>query len=106
MCTLGGDLCRHELSLQRRREPLRLVQPQPEIGHTGLHVALNAGELGLGDHAWLKFRDQLHLPHQLATSSPSSREPAPYPDRLSPPPVCVLSTAARPQSDFCTKATL
>jgi hypothetical protein len=61
----GGDLCRHEPGLQRRREPFRLVQLQPELGQAGLRVALDAGELGLGDHAGLEFRDQLHSPHQL-----------------------------------------
>ena len=63
--TESGDLRRHELGLQRRREPLRLVQPQPELGHSGLRVTLNLGELGLRDHARREFRDQLHPPHQL-----------------------------------------
>jgi hypothetical protein len=63
--TKSGDLCRHELSLQRRREPFRLVQPQPEFGQAGLRVTLDAGELGLGDYAGLELRDQPHPPHQL-----------------------------------------
>src|SRR4051812_15776627 len=60
-----GHLRRHDLSLQRRREPLRLGEPQPELGQAGLLVALDAGDLGLGRHARSPLRDQLHPPHQL-----------------------------------------
>jgi len=61
----GGHLRRHHLGLQRRREPLRLVQPQPKLGQANVRVALNAGELRLGGHARLPFRHQLYPPHQL-----------------------------------------
>jgi hypothetical protein len=60
-----GHLRRHELGLQRRREPLRLGEPQPELGQAGLPVAPDAGDLGLGRHAGSPLRDQLHPPHQL-----------------------------------------
>ena len=58
----GGHLRRHDLGLQRRRELLRLGQTEPEASQAGLRVTLDAGELGLGGHARLPFRHQLHPP--------------------------------------------
>jgi hypothetical protein len=51
-------------------EPLRLLEPEAELGPAGLLVALDAGELGLGRHAELQLRDQLHPPHQLRRRPP------------------------------------
>jgi hypothetical protein len=65
MCAQGSDLRRHELRLQCCRELLGFVQPQPELGQADLLVTFDAGELGLGGHARLKFRDHHHPPHQL-----------------------------------------
>jgi len=61
----GGYLRRDHLGLQRRREPLRLVQPQPEIGQADVLVALDAGKLRFGDNARMPLRNQLHPPLQL-----------------------------------------
>ncbi len=65
-----GHLRRHDLGLQRRREPLRLLQPEPELGETGLLFAFDPGDLGLGRHARPQLRDQLHPPHQLRHRPP------------------------------------
>jgi len=46
----GGHLRRHDLRLQRRGEPLRLLQPEPELGEAGLLFAFDPGDLGLGRH--------------------------------------------------------
>jgi len=61
----SGHLCRDHLGLQRRREPLHLVEPQPEIGHADVLVALDAGQLPFGDNAWMPLRNQFHPPLQL-----------------------------------------
>jgi hypothetical protein len=61
----SGHLCRHDLGPQRRREPLRRGETEPELGQGGLLVTLDAGELGLGGHARVPLRHQLHPPHQL-----------------------------------------
>jgi len=58
----GGHLRRHDLGLQRRRELLRLGETEPKVSQAGLRVTLDAGELGLGGHARLPFRHQLHPP--------------------------------------------
>ncbi|MGI4795528.1 MAG: hypothetical protein ACRYG8_15925 [Janthinobacterium lividum] len=63
--TQHGHLGRHDLSLQRRRELLRLVQPKPKLGQAGLLVALDAGNLGFRRHPRPQLRNQLHPPHQL-----------------------------------------
>ena len=59
-----GHLCRHDLSLERRCELLRLIEPKPELGQAGLLIALDASNLGLRHHAGLQLRNQLHPPHQ------------------------------------------
>ncbi len=51
--------------LQRRRELLRLIEPQPEISQADVLVALNAGQLRFGDNARMPLRNQLHPPLQL-----------------------------------------
>ena len=61
----SGDLPRHESGLQRRREPFRLGEAEPELGQAGLLITHDAGDLGLADHAGLEFRDQPHPPHQV-----------------------------------------
>ena len=61
----GGHLRRHDLGLQRRRQPLRLGEPQPELGHADALVAPDAGELRLGAHAGSQLSYQFHPPHQL-----------------------------------------
>jgi hypothetical protein len=61
----GGHLHRYHLGLQRRRQPLRLLQPQPELGHADLRLALDAREFRLGDDAGMLLRHQHHPPLQL-----------------------------------------
>ena len=63
-----GHLRRDHLGLQRRREPLCPIEPQPEIGQTDVPVALDAGQLRLRDDARMPLRDQLHPPLQLRHS--------------------------------------
>src|SRR4051812_43048235 len=60
-----GQLRRNHLGLERRRELLGLVEPQTEVGQASLLAMLNARDLGLGRHAGLQLRDQLHTPYQL-----------------------------------------
>src|SRR5687768_6012382 len=60
-----GQLRRNYLGLERRCELLRLVEPQPEVGLAHLFATLNARDLGLGRHAGLQLRHQLHTPYQL-----------------------------------------
>jgi hypothetical protein len=40
-----GHLRRHDLGLERRREPLRLVKPETEVSQAGLLAALDPGDL-------------------------------------------------------------
>jgi len=63
--THHSHLGRHDLSLQRCRELLRLGEPKPKLGQAGLLVALDAGDLGFRHHPRPKLRNQLHPPHQL-----------------------------------------
>src|SRR3954467_15117180 len=60
-----GQLPRNHLGLERRCELLRFVEPQPEVGQARLLATLNARDLGLGRHAGLQLRHQLHTPYQL-----------------------------------------
>jgi hypothetical protein len=60
-----GQLPRNHLGLERRRELLGFVEPQPEVGQARLLATLNARDLGLGRHAGLQLRHQLHTPYQL-----------------------------------------
>ena len=46
-----GHLRRHDLSLERRRELLRLIEPEPEFSQADRLAALNTSNLGLGRHA-------------------------------------------------------
>ncbi len=91
----GRHLCRHDLGLERRREPLRLVEPEPEVGQAGLLVALDPCDLGLGRHAGLRLRDQLDPPHQLRHQPPLPREPGAY--RSGDPGTCPQRFACSPQ---------
>ncbi len=63
--TQHSHLGRHDLSLQCCRELLRLVQPKPKLGQTGLLIALDAGKLGFRRHPRPQLRNQRHPPHQL-----------------------------------------
>jgi len=65
MLAHDGQLGRNHLGLERRRELLRLVEPQPEVGQACLRATFNARDLGFGRHAGLQLRYQLHTPHQL-----------------------------------------
>ena len=66
MGTQGRHLRRHDRSLQQLRDPLGLVQMQPELSQADLLITLDAGELGLlDDHASLTLGYQLHPPPQL-----------------------------------------
>src|SRR3954471_11955642 len=50
----GGHLRRDHLGLERRRELLRLVEPQPEAGEASLLAALETRDLCLRGHAGLR----------------------------------------------------
>ena len=54
---------------QRRRDHPTilhaLIEPQPEVGQACLLTTLEARDLGLGRHAGLQLRHQLHTPYQL-----------------------------------------
>src|SRR4051794_30664941 len=78
-----GHLCRHDLGLQRRGEPLYLLQPEPEASQAGRLATLDPGNLGLRRHPGLQLRHQLHPPHQLRHRPPP---PPPAPPRHPPPP--------------------
>ena len=58
-------LRRNHRGLQRRRQPLRLVQPQPELDQADVRPALDARDLCLRHHPGPHFRHQLHVPYQL-----------------------------------------
>src|SRR3954453_20547514 len=60
-----GQLPRNHLGLERRRELLGFVESQPEVRQARLLATLNARDLGLGRHAGLQLRHQLHTPYQL-----------------------------------------
>jgi hypothetical protein len=60
----GGHLRQDHLGLERRRELLGLVEPEPEVGQAGVLAAFNASNLGLGRHAGPQLCHQLHPPHQ------------------------------------------
>jgi hypothetical protein len=66
----GRHLRRHDLGLERGGEPLRLLEPEAELGWTGLLATHDPGDLGLGRHAGLQLRHQLHPPHQLRHRPP------------------------------------
>jgi hypothetical protein len=59
-----GHLGRNYLGLERRRELLCLIEPEPEVGQASLLATLNASNLGLGRHAGPQLCNQLHPPHQ------------------------------------------
>jgi hypothetical protein len=67
----GGHLRRYDLGLQRRGEPLHLLEPEAKVGQSDLLATLNAGDLCLGHHPGLQLRDQLHPPHQLRHRPPT-----------------------------------
>jgi hypothetical protein len=59
-----SHLCRYDLSLECRRELLRLSKLKPEFGQAGLLIALDPGNLGFRHHPGPQLRNQLHPPHQ------------------------------------------
>jgi len=68
-------LCRHDLSLQRRCEPLRLGELKPKLSQAGPLITLEARNLHLGRHPDLQLRYQLHRHTSFGTSPPSFRAP-------------------------------
>ena len=51
-----GQLPRNHLGLERRRELLGLVEPQPEVGQASLLATLETRDLCLRGHAGLQLR--------------------------------------------------